>query len=85
MRPIAQPGTISRSVRRATKPSGQPSTVQSTGPQGTTGGRAAPIRKQGAGRSPVKLGPHIYLWILVAVEVALTGGLRKYFRKFHGG
>lgn len=33
----------------------------------------------------VKLDQTTYLWILVAVEVALTGGFRKYFRRHHGG
>lgn len=85
MRPVAKPGTISRSVRRATKPSGSPSTMQSTGPQGTTGGTAAPTRRPGAGRQPLRVGQEKYLWALVFVELAITGVLRKYFRKVHGG
>jgi hypothetical protein len=26
-----------------------------------------------------------YLWFLVFIEIALIGGFRKYFRRFHGG
>lgn len=85
MRSVAQPGSISRSVRRATKPATTPSDVQSTGPQGTTGGTASPRRKPGAARQSLKMGQHVYLWILVGVELTLTGAFRKYFRKFHGG
>lgn len=85
MRQVAKPGAISRSVRRATKPATAPSDVQSTGPQGTTGGKASAVRKQGASRNSLRVGPNVYLWILVGVELVLTGGLRKYFRRFHGG
>ncbi len=84
MRAVAKPGTISRSFNRATKPSGSPSNVQTTGPQGTTGGTATPIRKRG-GRQPLRVGQEKYLWGLVLIELALTGALRKYFRQFHGG
>lgn len=83
MRSIAKPGTISRSFNRATKPSGSPSNVQTTGPQGTPGGTAA--RKPGTGRQPFRVGHEKYLWALVFTELALTGALRKYFRRFHGG
>jgi len=85
MRSVAKPGTISRTVRRATSPSTTPSDVQTTGPQGTTGGRAAPNRKPGAARQPLKMAPHTYLWILIGVELFLTGAFRKFFRRFHGG
>lgn len=85
MRPVAKPGTISRSFQRATKPSGSPSNVQTTGPQGTTGGTAGPTRRPGAGRQPLRVGQEKYLWVLVFVELAITGALRKYFRRFHGG
>lgn len=44
-----------------------------------------PSRKPGTARQPIKLGPSIYLWILVGVELVLIGGLRKFFRRFHGG
>lgn len=85
MRAVAKPGVVSRSFNRATKPSGSPSNVQSTGPQGTTGGTAAPINRRPGGRQPLRVGQEKYLWILVFVELSLTGALRKYFRSFHGG
>lgn len=85
MRAVAKPGTISRSFNRATKPSGSPSNVQSAGPQGTTGGTASPVRKPGAGGRSLRIGQEKYLWILVIIELAITGTLRKYFRRFHGG
>lgn len=67
---------------RATQPSTQPSNVRTIGPQGTPGGKA---RKVGVpGRSMVA-GQELYLWVLVLIEVALIGGFRKYFRRFHGG
>lgn len=82
MRPVAQPGAISRSFNRATQPSGTPSNVQTTGPQGTPGGKA---RKVGAARQPLRIGHEKYLWILVGIELVITGAFRKYFRQFHGG
>jgi hypothetical protein len=85
MRAVAKPGTISRSFSRATKPSGNPSNVQTTGPQGTTGGKATPGRKPGATRGTMRVGQEKYLWGLVFAELVLTGALRKYFRSFHGG
>lgn len=85
MRPVATPGSVSRSVRRATQPATPPSNVQSTGPQGTPGGKPRTIRKQGAARQPIKMGPNVYLWILVGIELFLTGAFRRYFRRFHGG
>lgn len=77
---------------RATQPSTPPSNVRTTGPQGTTGGRAAPVMGRGARRSKrgmrpgkITIGQEKYLWILVLIEVALIGGFRKYFRRYHGG
>lgn len=70
--------------RRATQPSTQASTIRATGAQGTPGGTARPGRKPG-GRQPSKLGQEVYLWILVVIEVAMIGGFRKYFRRYHGG
>lgn len=70
---------------RATQPSTQASTIRSTGPQGTPGGTARPGRRPG-GRQPFNFGINIYLWILVAIEIAIMGGFRKYFgRRHHGG
>jgi hypothetical protein len=76
-----------RAVRsvRATQPSTPPSNVRSTGAQGTPGGVRAPSRKPGAGKKSTAFGVEIYLWILVGIEVALMGALRKYFRRHHGG
>lgn len=31
------------------------------------------------------LGQEMYLWVLVLLEVIAIGGLRKFFRRFHGG
>lgn len=81
---IPQPKAPSRSVR-ATQPSTPPSNVRTTGPQGTPGGKARSVRKPGVSNGSMKLGPEMYLWILVIVEIALIGGFRKYFRRFHGG
>lgn len=52
-------------------------------PQGTMGGR-----KSAAGMRPgmkLNIGDEKYLWILVILEVAAIGWLRKYFRRYHGG
>jgi len=79
---VPQPKTYTRSAR-ATQPSTPPSNIHSTGPQGTPGGKA---RKPGvAGRRSLKMGTYVYLWILVAIEMAIIVGLRKYFRRRHGG
>jgi hypothetical protein len=67
---------------RATQPSGTASNARTTGPQGTPGGKAT-RRKMGAGS--MNINQSMYLWILVVIEVALLGGFRRYFRKFHGG
>lgn len=67
---------------RATQPSTPPSNLRSAGPQGTPGGKA--FRKPGAA-GKFSPGQEVYLWLLVLIEVALVGGLRKYFRRFHGG
>lgn len=91
MRPVAKARTSARRQpgRRATQPSGTPSDVRTTGPQGTPGGTARmptmPRRKPGVARQPLKIGQEKYLWILVFIEVAAIGGFRKYFRRFHGG
>lgn len=45
---------------------------------------ARPGRKPGR-RQSSKLGQEVYLWILVVIEVAMIGGFRKYFRRYHGG
>lgn len=37
------------------------------------------------GRPQLMLGDEKYLWILVVLEVMLTGVLRKRFRRYHGG
>lgn len=85
---IPQPKTYNQRqpVRgpRATQPSTQASTIRATGPQGTPGGQKRPARRPG-GRQPLAFGINIYLWILVAVEIAIIGGFRKYFRRYHGG
>lgn len=48
---------------------------------GTLGGRATGR----PGRPQLTLGDEKYLWILVILEVLLTGALRKQFRRHHGG
>lgn len=37
------------------------------------------------GRHQLMLGDEMYLWMLVIIEVLLTGILRKKFRRYHGG
>lgn len=74
-----------RQSLRATQPSTPASPLRSTGPQGTTGGKAMPPRKPGTAGKQMRMGTEVYLWVLVAVEIALTGGFRKLFRRFHGG
>lgn len=76
-----QPRMAKPSVR-ATQPSQTYIAGGTTGPQGTPGGRA---RKQGGGKGKMIVGQEMYLWVLVLIEVALIGGLRKFFRRFHGG
>jgi hypothetical protein len=67
---------------RATKPSQTYVAGGTTGPQGTPGGRA---RKQGTNGRKMIVGQEMYLWILILVEIAMIGGFRKFFRRFHGG
>ena len=53
-------------------------------PQGTPGG----IGVNAAGRRPgakLMVGDEGYLWVLVAIEVALMCWFRRYFRRYHGG
>ena len=77
-----------RSVR-ATQPSTPASNVRTSGPQGTPGGTAntaKTVRRPGASRKgAMKMSAEKYLWILVLIEIALMGGFRKYFRRYHGG
>jgi hypothetical protein len=77
------PATRTMRSMRATQPSTPPSNVRSAGPQGTPGGKAR--RKPGVAGRKLVPGQEIYLWILVLIEIALIGGFRKYFRRFHGG
>lgn len=84
---IPQPRTTSRVSLNKTRASGtQPSQARAaggtTGPQGSPGGRR--IGTPGTG-GPRILGQEVYLWILVLVEAVLTGALRRFFRRFHGG
>ena len=81
---ITQTRTQRRSAR-ATQPSTPPSNVRTTGPQGTLGGTAHAAPRKRATGPTLKLGTEVYLWILVAIEVMLVGGLRKFFRQVHGG
>lgn len=71
-----------RTQRAPTQPSTPRAPGGTTGPQGTPGGFR---RKPGTGQREMILGQEVYLWILVLIEVALVGGFRKYFRRFHGG
>jgi hypothetical protein len=59
--------------------------VRTTGPQGTPGGIGTPRRKPGVAGKMYTPGMEVYLWIVVFVELFLTGALRRYFRRFHGG
>ena len=52
-------------------------------PSGTMGGIP-----HAAGRRPgmkLAVGDEGYLWILIALELALMGYLRQHFRRYHGG
>jgi len=55
-------------------------------PQGTLGG---PAKRPAAGPRPGRrqwmVGDEMYLWVLVIIEVALMGALRRRFRRHHGG
>ena len=53
-------------------------------PQGTMGG-IAPAGGSRPGTRPLMPGDEVYLWVLVIVEVLVTGALRKKFRRHHGG
>ena len=75
-----QPRTIKS--MRATQPSTPPPTARTTGPQGTPGGVR---RMPGASKRSFRAGQEMYLWALVLIEIALIGGFRKFFRRFHGG
>lgn len=77
-------GTI-RSMR-ATQPSTPKSNMSTPGQGGSPmmgGAGTMPRRQRGVGQ--LNLDTRMYLWILVIIEVALIGGFRKYFRRFHGG
>ena len=75
------PQTQPRRSMRATQPSTPPSTLHVAGSGGApTGGRTVT-----GGRPRMVMGLEIHLWILVLIEVALVGGFRKFFRRFHGG
>lgn len=56
----------------------------SAGTQGTMGGIATPTGSR-PGRRTMAMGDEVYLWILVAAEVALIGFLRSTFSRYHGG
>lgn len=64
----------------------QPQHTRAAG--GTTGSQGTPgsiRRKPGTAGRPVILGQEVYLWVFVLIEASLTGVLRRYFRRFHGG
>ncbi len=79
---IPQTAQPRRSVR-ATQPSQTYVAGGTTGPQGTPGGKIRGAR--GRNRGGMVVGQEVYLWILILVELAAIGGLRKFFRRFHGG
>lgn len=51
--------------------------------QGTLGG----LGRAAGGKPGMKFmgGDEMYLWLLVIIEVAVIGYLRRHFRRFHGG
>lgn len=65
-----------------TQPSLPRNPPRSTGPQGTPGGQRAPRARN---RSSVQSGDEIYLWVLIGLEIAFVGGMRKLFKRYHGG
>ena len=50
-------------------------------PQGSPGG----VTRKLPGIKGLKAGDEVYLWILLFIEVAAMGFLRKHFRRYHGG
>jgi len=76
------PQARSMKSARATQPSTPPPAARTTGPQGSPGGTR---RKPGLAGRQSKAGLEVYLWVLVLIELALTGGLRRIFKRVHGG
>lgn len=62
-------------------PSASNPTPSRAGNSGTLGGPST----RRPGRPQLMLGDEMYLWILVILEVLVTGILRKQFRRHHGG
>jgi hypothetical protein len=69
-----------RPAATATQPSLPRHPPRVTGPQGSPGGRRQTVRRQ-----PPAAGDEMYLWLLVLAEVAIIGGFRKLFKRYHGG
>lgn len=56
----------------------------SPGVTGTLGGVPFAVGSR-PGRRQMAFGDEVYLWILVAIEVAAIGWLRNMFSRYHGG
>lgn len=67
--------TMARSVTRS---------APAPGMQGTLGGVAAPTGSR-PGRRQMVMGDEVYMWILVAAEVAFIAFFRSMFSRYHGG
>jgi hypothetical protein len=66
---------------------GMNSQTSNTNPAGGVGGTLGG-RKMASGAAPgmkLAIGDEGYLWILVIIEAAALGYLRKKFRRYHGG
>lgn len=55
------------------------------GAQGTQGGRPIAMGSAPGTAFSTPLGDVGYLWVLIGVEVAVIGYLRRAFRRYHGG
>lgn len=66
-------------------PNSQTSNPRPSGiPQGTPGGNRS-IGGALAGMKGMQVGDTPYLWLLLVIEILAMVGLRRYFRKNHGG
>ena len=72
-------------ARSHTMNPGSRNTRQSGVPQGSPGGQTRAAAAKQVRAAATVSGPTMYLWILVAIEVALMGWLRHSFRRYHGG
>jgi hypothetical protein len=70
-----------RSVLASPRPGGYAQVQPSPSPTGPIGRRLG----GGAGRRLVPQGAAFHRWVLLAIELVLTGALRHWSRNHHGG